>query len=269
MKKIIILLAFNLIFIGCSYSKHLADAHKKLVEARNSQMVKKYANVKLDDAEMAYSKAKGSTQPDDIYMAKRRAEIALAFAQAKKQEEAWLAAKNECEGNLLEQKKAKEGEIDRLKAELAEKDRLLKEKEEEWKRAQAELMEAIKGLGEVKKEERGLVLYISDILFDFNKSSLRAASVDGLTKIAGALANYPNYSIKIEGHTDWIGSDRYNMKLSERRAKSVYSFFVNNGIASGRLTMQGFGESKPIADNKTDAGRQRNRRVEIIVNQQQ
>jgi len=268
MKKVGFLLLLSFLIFGCAKSKRLDDARMKLAEAKESPAVKENAQVKLDDAQSAYNKAKSSVHPDDIYIAKRRAEIALVYAQATKAEEEYLAAKSIYDDCIAKAKNAKDDEIAKLKAELEEKDKLLKKKEDEWKKAQAELMEAIKGMGEVKEEARGLVLYISDILFDFNKSTLRSASVEGLSKIAKALEKHPTYKIKVEGHTDWVGSDAYNMKLSDARAKTVAIFLVSNGIAKGRVSEIGLGESKPIADNKTAEGRQRNRRVEIVVSQQ-
>ena len=101
--------------------------------------------------------------------------------------------------------------------------------------------------------------------FDFNKSTLTPA---GRTKVADAaktLKDNPTIHVEVGGHTDSIGSDAYNQSLSERRAKTVADELVKDGISASRLTVRGYGERKPVADNKTEAGRARNRRVELVV----
>lgn len=259
-----ILVVISLLF-ACAKNGALNDVRQVLEKARNSEKVKKYSQMKLDDAELAYSKAKGSHHPDDIYVAKRKAEIALFYADAQETQENYLKAKNSYDEKLASQKKEKEEEIARLKDELAEKDRLLQEREEEWAKARSELEDAMKGLGEVKQEDRGLVLYISDILFDFDKSTLKKGAIDGLIKVAEKLGEFPNYKLKVEGHTDSIGSEQYNQKLSDARASTVSEFLIGHGVGADRVTTYGFGESAPRATNDTEAGRQLNRRVEIIV----
>lgn len=107
--------------------------------------------------------------------------------------------------------------------------------------------------------------YSRTILFDLNKSTIRPESNETLQAIAEIMEEYPNTIFHIEGHTDSQGSDAYNMKLSKERAKSVENFLESEGIPSNRLTSEGYGESRPIATNKTAAGRQQNRRVEISL----
>ena len=101
--------------------------------------------------------------------------------------------------------------------------------------------------------------------FDFNKSTLTA---EGKRKVADAskiLKDNPTIHVEVGGHTDSIGSDKYNQGLSERRAKTVADELVKDGISASRLTVRGYGKRKPVADNKTEAGRARNRRVELVV----
>jgi outer membrane protein OmpA-like peptidoglycan-associated protein len=101
--------------------------------------------------------------------------------------------------------------------------------------------------------------------FDFDKATLRPSGKEKLDEALKTLNQYPDMKISVEGHTDSVGSDAYNQRLSERRAATVVSYLESKGIASSRLTSRGFGESKPIADNKTAEGRAENRRVELIV----
>jgi outer membrane protein OmpA-like peptidoglycan-associated protein len=101
--------------------------------------------------------------------------------------------------------------------------------------------------------------------FDFNKATLKPEGKAKLDEAAGIMNKYPDLKVSVEGHTDSIGSDAYNMKLSERRAESAVSYLTSKGIAASRLSAKGFGKTRPVADNKTDAGRAKNRRVELIA----
>ena len=100
--------------------------------------------------------------------------------------------------------------------------------------------------------------------FEFDKSSLTAGARDTLQTVVTTLKNFPDAKIEIQGHTDWIGSDAYNQALSERRANSVRDYLVSQGIAAGRITTIGYGETQPVATNETAVGRALNRRVVII-----
>lgn len=113
------------------------------------------------------------------------------------------------------------------------------------------------------KEQEQLNAYAKTILFETNKSGIKAQSAETLSDIIAILKKYPESKFAIEGHTDSSGSDAYNLKLSNERANSVLRYLVNGGIAAERLSAKGFGESNPIADNKTATGRQQNRRTEI------
>jgi OOP family OmpA-OmpF porin len=100
--------------------------------------------------------------------------------------------------------------------------------------------------------------------FDFNKATLKPEGKAQLDKGIAVLKQKPNLRVSVEGHTDSIGSDVYNQKLSERRANAVRDYMVSQGIDSSRITTRGYGETRPIADNKTEEGRAENRRVEVI-----
>jgi outer membrane protein OmpA-like peptidoglycan-associated protein len=101
------------------------------------------------------------------------------------------------------------------------------------------------------------------VLFDFNKSSLQAASDPVLQQILDLLKKNPTQTIEVQGHTDNVGGDAYNQTLSEARAKAIVTWLTQRGITGNRLTAKGLGKTRPIADNATDAGRAKNRRVEI------
>lgn len=112
------------------------------------------------------------------------------------------------------------------------------------------------------------VIVLSDqgeVLFAFDSARLTAAAMATLDGLVGRLSGADVQSIRIEGHTDSVGSDTYNQRLSERRATSVMDYLISRGVAADRLSIRGFGESQPVADNASDDGRAQNRRVEIVV----
>ncbi len=112
------------------------------------------------------------------------------------------------------------------------------------------------------------VTFKSDILFPSASYSLNPGSYDELSRVAKVLNQYPQTSILVAGHTDGKGSEEYNQTLSERRAESVKNALVGMGVNPSRMTAMGYGKSKPVADNSTEAGRQMNRRVVIVINPQ-
>jgi outer membrane protein OmpA-like peptidoglycan-associated protein len=135
-------------------------------------------------------------------------------------------------------------------------------------RERAELQRQI-DLLQAKTTERGLVLTLGNVLFATGRADLNAGGTDSLNKLVAFLNQYPDRNIMIEGHTDNVGSDASNLALSERRAGSVHTYLLQQGVGSQRISSSGLGESQPIADNDTDAGRQQNRRVEIIIDNPQ
>ena len=110
---------------------------------------------------------------------------------------------------------------------------------------------------ETRETQRGLIVNISDVLFDFNKYTLKPGAREKLAKVSGILLAYPGLKIQLEGHTDSIGTDEYNQKLSEQRADAVRDYLVPQGVPADTVTAIGFGKAEPVASNDTDAGRQR------------
>src|SRR4029077_14514691 len=132
---------------------------------------------------------------------------------------------------------------------------------------QQKLFLSISAILDTKREARGLIVNLSDVLFDFNQASLKPGAREKLSKLAGILLAYPGpYHMEVEGHTDAVGSQDYNQKLSEDRAQSVSSYLLKAGIPSDRiLAVRGFGKLRPVTTNDTPEGRQMNRRVEIVI----
>ncbi len=106
---------------------------------------------------------------------------------------------------------------------------------------------------------------MSDVLFDTARYTLKPGAREKLAKVAGIILGHPGLKIAVEGYTDSVGGDEYNMRLSENRANSVRDYLVAQGLSGDNITAQGFGKSDPVADNHTAAGRQMNRRVQLVV----
>ena len=120
---------------------------------------------------------------------------------------------------------------------------------------------------EAKKTERGMVVTLGDVLFDTNEAQLKSGGVRNVQKLADFFKEYPERNLMIEGFTDSTGSDSLNQQLSDRRADSVRTALLGMGMNSDRITSRGYGEAYPVAGNDTAAGRQLNRRVELVVSE--
>ena len=156
-----------------------------------------------------------------------------------------------------------------LQKKLAAEKKALAEERAKAEARQAEAMNKLNELQskliQVTKDARGIILSMSDILFDVNKATLKADLKTSLAKVAGILSVYQQFNVSIEGNTDNTGSAEHNMKLSQQRADNVKNFLVEQGIDASRLTAKGLGMTMPIADNKTKEGRQKNRRVDLVI----
>lgn len=238
-----------------------ADVRAKLNTLQNDPNLAERARVELRQAEEAVRLAEQPVSAADaqlgehrIYMAERKVEIARAKATTRYLED---------QRALFGEERARE----RLEARTREAEaarRSEAEAEAEAARMEAELRRQIDIL-EAEATERGLVLILGDVLFATASAELRGGAFDSLNKLANFLNEYPDRRVLIEGHTDNVGSAEYNQGLSQRRAESVRSYLMQQGIASHRLSASGMGLNRPIADNNTAAGRQQNRRVEIII----
>ncbi|MDT8405886.1 MAG: OmpA family protein [Methylococcales bacterium] len=153
----------------------------------------------------------------------------------------------------------------RIKAEkaLIEAEEARKIAEEERKKAE-DLARQLAEL-QARPTERGMVLTMGDVLFDYNKADVKLAGMRIVDKLVAFLEKNPERNIQVEGHTDSTGSDQYNLNLSERRADAVKRALIYKGIAANRINAIGYGEEFPIASNATASGQQQNRRVEIVI----
>jgi len=205
-----------------------------------------------NEREAAAAKAKAKAE------AKAAAEAAEAKRRADEeaQRQAELAAAKEA------QMKA-EAEALRVKEEAAKAEAERANKAAEQLRAQ--LLDQFNRILETQDSPRGLVVTMADVLFDTGKYNLRPAARERLARLSGIVLAHPGLMLQVEGHTDSTGSCQFNQKLSEQRAETTRGFLIEQGLDQDMVTAKGFGKTMPIADNNTSEGRQKNRRVEIIV----
>jgi len=137
--------------------------------------------------------------------------------------------------------------------------------EAEREQTRQRLLTQLNQVLQTKDSARGLIVNMSDVLFDFNKATLKPGARERLARVSGIILAYPDLHLQVEGHTDNVGSDTYNMQLSEKRAAVVRDYLVSQGVTSGNISARGFGKSAPVASNDSASGRQMNRRVELVV----
>lgn len=165
---------------------------------------------------------------------------------------------------LAQQQQAQaDAERARLQAQQAEAARQRAEAEKAELRTR--LMNQLNSILQTRDSVRGLIVNMSDVLFDTGRYTLKAGAREKLAKISGIVLAYPGLSLQVEGHTDSVGSDDYNQQLSEYRANAVRGFLVQQGVPAAAISARGFGKTQPIATNDTPEGRQQNRRVELVV----
>ena len=231
----------------------------------NAPVALKEAEEALQESERLWEeKADKELVDHHAYIAKQKVEIARETAKLNAAQDEVERAESRRQKVLIEARKAEAIAAERRAEEAlsqAEKER--REAEKARKRAE-ELAERVNKL-EAERTERGLVLTLGDVLFDFDKATLKSGGERAVEKLAQFMKEYPNRNVMIEGFTDTVGPADYNKQLSRRRANSVRQALQNKGISSSRIQVRGYGERYPVASNNTEAGRQQNRRVEVII----
>ncbi|MCR4409509.1 MAG: OmpA family protein [Candidatus Saccharicenans sp.] len=271
--------------------KAMEEAKKALERARTLTRDKKNM---AETARIAVQHATRAIKDTVRYLEEKAAAEEEARRQAEKAALEKRAAQAESEAEKLavqlEEIKQERAALDKEMADLArqmrelaeERDRLALEKDnlsleterlaaerEAIKKERDELASKLKGalssVAETTETARGLIVNLAGVLFDVNKATLKPESQLKLAKLAGILMVFQDMKLSIEGHTDSTGSEELNLRLSTDRARAVYEFLMSQGVAPDRMKYQGFGSSKPVAPNDTEANRAKNRRVEVIV----
>jgi len=232
----------------------LRQAQQSYEKARQDPVVASQSPLLLHEAEQALRQAEAAREEVEInhlaYIAQRRVEVAHAESDRKTAERVAEKQLKERDEIVLE---ARTRETQAALANAAEADAVA-----------AALAQELAAL-EAKQTERGLVLTLGDVLFDYDRASLKSGAQQNLYRLVTFLKEHPEQNVLIEGHTDSKGSEFYNRELAEDRAQAVRDLLIGNGIGAERITASGYGESYPVATNDTVAGRQQNRRGEIVL----
>jgi outer membrane protein OmpA-like peptidoglycan-associated protein len=238
----------SVLLTGCAsappHNSNLDAAISSYQSASQDPAVMQAAPEQLQKASTAIDKAKSLYQqnPSDAdvdhyaYLAQKRVEI----------------AKEKAENDTIQEKIKKAG---------AQRDALMLESKQQKIDQLRDQLSSMKA----KKTNRGLVLTLGSVLFDVNKSTLKSGATQNIDKLAHFMANDPKTNVMIEGYTDNTGKSDYNKRLSRRRAEAVRDALVSDGINPQRIITKGYGSEYPVASNKTAAGRQENRRVEVVI----
>ncbi len=250
---------------------HLVYLAERRVGIARARAERAQARAEIADLEEAREQVLMEARIREARRAREAAERARMLSEASAEEAARARAEaekaRERQAELAEQaEQAREEaaaarELADARAEEAE---LARREAEALKAQVADLQSELSNL-ETRETERGVVVTVGDVLFEVNKADLKAGAIRNLDTLVEFLQAYPDREIRVEGHTDSTGAADYNLDLSQRRAQSVRDLLVDRGVDQGRITTDGLGEDYPVASNNTDAGRQQNRRVEIIL----
>jgi outer membrane protein OmpA-like peptidoglycan-associated protein len=237
-----------------------------------------YANAKksMDETERLWREGASEKELEhQAYLARKKVAIAREEAGLNRSEQQVVQAEGRRKDVLL-QAREQELQSTRRRAETAEEQAELMRLDAEQARGDTERMQSQAGQLsqqlsdlEARQTERGLVITLNNILFDSNQAELKPGADNSLDRIARVLQDHPEHSLMVEGFTDSMGDEKHNAELSRLRAEAVKNALVQRGVSADRVDSRGYGERFPIATNDTSTGRQLNRRVEIIVSNDQ
>jgi len=230
-----------------------AEQARKAAEAAQAEAVRMKQEAEKAAAEAARQKVEADQARAAALAQQQQAEAAAAQA-AKDRTAAQAAADQAARDRALAQADAEKSRQAAAQAE-AEKAQL-----------RSQLLAQLNSILQTRDSARGLIVNMSDVLFDFGSYTLKPGAREKLAKISGIVLAHPGLTLQIEGHTDSVGTDDFNQQLSERRADTVRDFLAENGVPGSSITARGLGKAQPVASNDTTEGRQRNRRVELVVN---
>jgi outer membrane protein OmpA-like peptidoglycan-associated protein len=255
--------------------KHKAEEDAQAQAAADKQAAEQQAAKARADAEAESNRRQAAEQARvQAEQARQQAEAAKAEAERMKQEAlqaAAAAAKAKEEADRARQAAIVEQQAAFAQKQAAEAEALKARQaaakaEAEKAGLRAQLRAQLNSILQTEDSARGLIVNMSDVLFDTGSVTLKPGAREKLAKVSGIVLAHPGLLLQVEGHTDSVGSEDFNQRLSEQRAGSVREFLIGQGVNENAITAEGFGKTEPVASNDTPDGRQRNRRVEIVVN---
>jgi len=249
-----------------------AQSGRAAAESETSRVTREAAEARL----RAANEAARLKRDNDAQSADARAEADRLRRDNDVQRTAALAEADRLKQQIDAQRASAQSEADRLKQESDAKlaaaqsdlDRAARDRaqaEADKAELRAKLLLQFNAILQTRDTARGLIVNLSDVLFDTAKFSLRPEAREKLAKVAGIVSGHPGLRLDVEGHTDNVGGDAYNQNLSEQRGSSVRDYLTQQGMQQGSVSTRGFGKTQPIATNDTAAGRQQNRRVELVI----
>ena len=239
--------------------RRIAQAREADALARARAEAEQRRQAELNAQAAASQKAEADRARVEADAARAQADAARAQAEADRQ-------RAEVERQLAEDERQRaEAALRNAEAEASRAQTVAERSEREKAELREQLRQQLNVVLETRETARGLIVNLSDVLFDTAKATLKPGAREKLARVSGIIGSHPGLKLAVEGHTDSVGTDEYNQDLSERRAESVRAYLVSQRIEPQSITTKGFGEQQPVATNDTAAGRQRNRRVELVV----
>jgi outer membrane protein OmpA-like peptidoglycan-associated protein len=238
-----------------------AKARQDAITEGQRRQAAEDARVQADQARVQAEQARAQAQAAQADAERMKAEAVKARQEAEAARQEADAARAAAE----QQKQALAVEADKARKSAEESDRLRQEAEKEKADLRAQLLQQLNTILATRDTARGLIANMSDVLFKTGSYELLSGARERLAKISGVVIAHPGLHLEVEGHTDAVGSDDYNQKLSENRAGAVRDYLVQQGIADSAIVSRGLGKAQPVATNDTADGRQQNRRVELVL----
>lgn len=244
------------------------QAARAVVAQVQSSPLADRAAANVNEATKALTAANEAKNRDDAvhwsYVATRNAQIANEKILEAQSQDAVKRGEAERQ-QVMAQARTREADTARQQAQMARSEADQARFEAQQSQMERERLEQQLRDMNAKRDERGLVLTLGDVLFDVNRSTLKPGATSTIDRLAAFLKDSQSRSVVIEGHTDSTGSDDYNLELSKMRADAVRTALVERGVRADQIRADGKGETAPVASNDNAGGRQQNRRVEIIV----
>jgi outer membrane protein OmpA-like peptidoglycan-associated protein len=247
--------------------KQKAEQEAQAQAAADKKAAEERAARSREEAE-AQSHARAEADAARAQAEEARAQAEAAKAEAQKAAEEASRQKAEAakaKAEAVAQQQALAVEADKARKSAAESDQLRQQAEKEKQEMRARLLQQLNSVLATRDSARGLIANMSDVLFKSGSFELLPGARERLAKVSGIVLAYQGLHLAVEGHTDSVGTDEYNRRLSEERADAVRGYLVQQGISLEAITSSGFGKSEPVASNDTPEGRQQNRRVELVV----
>jgi outer membrane protein OmpA-like peptidoglycan-associated protein len=254
-----------------------AEAQQRAAAERQQQQAAEQAQQAQQQAQQAQQQAQAEAAQRQQLEQQQQAQ-AQAAQQAQQQaqqaqqqaQQAQQQAQAEAQQRALAEQQQQQAtqEAQQARQQAADAQQRTQQLEAQQEQMRRQLMTQLNQVLQTRDSARGLIVSMPDVLFDTGSANLKPTARERLAKVAGILIAYPNIHVEVDGYTDSTGSVTFNEQLSQQRAASVQSYMVQQGVPGGSVATHGFGEANPIASNDSAAGRQQNRRVELVVSGQ-